>query len=397
MPHLNIKTRQMKNSDLIIRVPEPCHEDWNKMTPEAQGKFCGSCCKTVVDFSGKTDQEIKMILVENAGKKMCGHFKKTQVDRPLTQKLELNNLPKNVSVSRAFVAAVFFIFGSFLFNCKAQSNKILGRMSVQRQPVKENTDKFMLKGDVSVETVDEKTVTPITTATTDVAKNEEEQLVNGQMTVTQTPVVQKEKEYTEREFIKGKVSPDYYNQHLIKEEPIKQEPIKEEVLPIETVQELAPEDSTIAIISTEPIINSIPKDSIANLPTITDRDPMLYTVGMMMVIPVEHDTVVPEKIYEPIPETKVEEINVNGMEVSIYPNPGSREFTISYEVKKRADVIANLLDIKGARIKNLITVSQQYEGKYQVGVDAGDLPNGIYFIDLVNGDIRTTKKIVIEK
>jgi hypothetical protein len=376
--HLNIKQQTMENSNLIIRVPEPCHEDWNKMTPETQGKFCGSCCKTVVDFSGKTDQEIKMILIENSGKKMCGHFKTTQIDRPLTMKVDLNKPAKNMSISKAFAAAVFFIFGSFLFNCKAQSNKILGRMIIQKPVVKETSEKFMMKGDVSVETietVETETITPVTTPSPAVIESIiEEPMVNGEMTFTETPV-----NYKERDFVKGKVSPQYYEQHLVNKQPEEQ---------IEEQQ-----------IVTEPDIKAVPKDSIAILPTIVE-DPMMYTVGMMVWDPEPGiiDSVAKETIILPeVQEEKVEEVNVSGMEVFIFPNPSGREFTIGYEVKKRSDVIANLLDIKGAHIKNLITVSQQYEGKYRVGVDAGELPNGIYFIDLMNGDMRTVKKIVIEK
>ena len=46
----------MKDQNIIIRIPEPCHEDWNKMTPDTNGKFCGSCQKSVFDFSNKTDK-----------------------------------------------------------------------------------------------------------------------------------------------------------------------------------------------------------------------------------------------------------------------------------------------------------------------------------------------------
>ena len=100
----------MKTPNLIVRVPEPCHEDWNSMQPDEKGKFCSSCSKSVFDFSNKTDQEIKHILLEYKDQKVCGHFKKSQVDRPLNFKINLNDLPKNISYSKAFVIAVFLVF-----------------------------------------------------------------------------------------------------------------------------------------------------------------------------------------------------------------------------------------------------------------------------------------------
>ena len=36
-----------------------CSEDWNNMKPCEQGRFCGSCQKTVVDFTEKSDAEIQ--------------------------------------------------------------------------------------------------------------------------------------------------------------------------------------------------------------------------------------------------------------------------------------------------------------------------------------------------
>src|ERR1700741_493707 len=107
----------MKTSSLIIRIPEPCHEDWNPRGPDAKGKFCNSCSKSVFDFSNKTDAEVKNILMEYKDQKVCGHFKKSQVDRPLNIKVNLNELPRNVSATKAFVIALFLVFGTFLFSC----------------------------------------------------------------------------------------------------------------------------------------------------------------------------------------------------------------------------------------------------------------------------------------
>jgi hypothetical protein len=43
---------------LHLDIPEPCHEDWHKMSPEAQGRYCGSCQKTVTDFTSMSDTQL---------------------------------------------------------------------------------------------------------------------------------------------------------------------------------------------------------------------------------------------------------------------------------------------------------------------------------------------------
>jgi len=134
----------MKPSNLIIRIPEPCNEDWNKMQPDATGKFCGSCCKSVVDFSNKTDTEIRDILMEYKGRKVCGHFKKTQVDRPLNIRINFNNLPKNMSSTKAFAVAIFLVFGTLLFSCTNERNEKIGKIAI------ENSDERLTVGMVSM-------------------------------------------------------------------------------------------------------------------------------------------------------------------------------------------------------------------------------------------------------
>ena len=63
-----------------IHIPEPCHEDWDKMTPNEQGSFCKVCAKTVIDFSKKTEDEIQNYLLENMDKKVCGRFRISQLE-----------------------------------------------------------------------------------------------------------------------------------------------------------------------------------------------------------------------------------------------------------------------------------------------------------------------------
>ncbi|MBN4072576.1 hypothetical protein JYT74_00920 [Crocinitomix catalasitica] len=42
-----------------VSIPDPCHEDWDKMTPTEKGTFCGKCQIDVIDFTTKSSHEVK--------------------------------------------------------------------------------------------------------------------------------------------------------------------------------------------------------------------------------------------------------------------------------------------------------------------------------------------------
>ena len=66
---------------ITISIPEPCHEDWNEMTPTEKGRFCDQCTKEVVDFTSQSDEQIIKHLEHND--KLCGRFRASQLDRKL--------------------------------------------------------------------------------------------------------------------------------------------------------------------------------------------------------------------------------------------------------------------------------------------------------------------------
>lgn len=59
------------NSKIIIA--KPCHESWNNMTPEEQGRHCGACNKVVKDFTKMKTEEIVDTLKNTQGE-VCGRI-----------------------------------------------------------------------------------------------------------------------------------------------------------------------------------------------------------------------------------------------------------------------------------------------------------------------------------
>lgn len=85
----------MQKTPLTVSIPHPCQQSWEAMTPAAGGRFCDSCRKTVIDFSGLTDSQV-LELLSDPSKKYCGRFKQSQLDRQLQPAPQASLLPTAV-------------------------------------------------------------------------------------------------------------------------------------------------------------------------------------------------------------------------------------------------------------------------------------------------------------
>lgn len=66
------------------------------MQMDEVGRFCQSCQKSVIDFTSKSDSEIKEFLKDKQGEKLCGRFYIHQVERiriEIDPKLLISNIP----------------------------------------------------------------------------------------------------------------------------------------------------------------------------------------------------------------------------------------------------------------------------------------------------------------
>ena len=129
------------NSQIKISIPDPCHEDWNKMIPNEKGRFCQSCSKTVVDFTTMLPDDIKNYFLENRGKSICGRIKQSQLDSIVIQ------IPRSVLYSQTnyhhfFLLALFAVMGTTLFSCadKEGNKKKIDKVEiVEDLPIDKNS------------------------------------------------------------------------------------------------------------------------------------------------------------------------------------------------------------------------------------------------------------------
>ncbi len=326
----------MKDSNLIIRVPEPCHEDWNKMLPDAKGKFCNSCSKSVFDFSTKTDAEIRGILLEYKDQKVCGHFKKSQIGRPLNITINLNDLPVNISLTKTFAIALFIVFGTFLFSCTNEHGQ-----KVETIEIIKPSDELITLGAVDF------MIPPLNLDTSIVFEKG-----NAIAEIQATEV--------------GCSSGARMGFVTI-------EPVYDSIVTLDEIPVIANE---------EPLVDHVVMGAMSYIILDSTRS--------------EENTAIDSSFST---QSKMIDNNITGKPtaLTVYPNPSNGEFTIRYDVVKRKDVSLVIYDLNGILVRSLVNVHDQYEGKYQIPVNLKDLPNGIYIVSLIIGDKKSTERIVIER
>lgn len=103
-----------------LSIPEPCHEDWSKMTPNDRGRYCQSCSKTVIDFTTMNVEEIQDYIHNHRNQRICGHIKQSQLDS-INLKIPETIFNQELSFNRLFLLVLLICMGSTLFNCKDTS------------------------------------------------------------------------------------------------------------------------------------------------------------------------------------------------------------------------------------------------------------------------------------
>lgn len=61
-----------------LSIPTPCNEKWENFRPAAEGGFCSSCSKVVIDFTSMTESEIKAYF-KKSNNSTCGRFRSSQL------------------------------------------------------------------------------------------------------------------------------------------------------------------------------------------------------------------------------------------------------------------------------------------------------------------------------
>ena len=237
------------------------------------------------------------------------------------------------SPMRAFAMAIFLVFGTMLFSCQTTNGQVMG--------------------DVAIE------------------KHTEKNTVKGEMKITGDTVIS----------IQKKNPPVMGGAKYIPQDSTKTitKCVKSENPEIRTMGEVMwiPQDTA------KPIPPVIPKD------TVIEKQLM----GKVAFVPVK------------VPEIKIDSnnnkiliVNENkSIEIVVYPNPSKGEIAIRYTLTENTSISIDIYDVKGKKVKTLVTSPKMYPGIYNSSFNISELSDGIYFCSLKTGEKIVSTKITVAK
>lgn len=324
----------MRTSTFCVSIPEHCHENWDQMKQEDQGRFCFSCNKSVIDFSKMNEQEIGDFFKNSTGEKVCGRFRTEQLNKPLSYTVDLDSLPRNMSISGIFALALLMVFGTGLISCyDHHKNKI---SQAEWQANKKNKD----------------------------VQNKDVRMVLGQSDFSDF-IYHESKIVDKEEKTDGCVSPQ-------SEEDQEDYVTYMKGKPKFRIHGDAPEATEVT-------------DSV--LAISSDNK---YTLGgSVAFVCVEADDA------EAIESSESDQKLAGENRWIVFPNPANTFLTIDYYLDKPGMAKIELLNEKGELVRS-IENGVQTEGNHESIVNVEDLARGIYLLSRFIDGKKEVKKVILE-
>jgi hypothetical protein len=89
-----------------IRIASPCPADWGKMVGDERVRHCGECNLNVYNLSAMTEGQVKKLIADSRGKRLCAQFYRRADGTVLTQDCPWSFRAMRRSASR--IAATVF-------------------------------------------------------------------------------------------------------------------------------------------------------------------------------------------------------------------------------------------------------------------------------------------------
>lgn len=85
------------------------------------------------------------------------------------------------------------------------------------------------------------------------------------------------------------------------------------------------------------------------------------------------------------------------MELSFYPNPLSNKATIAFSALHTAPTSVSMYDVRGVKVKSLFDRNVESGFKGEIELEASNLNNGIYILEMINGQSTKRLKMMVAK
>lgn len=364
-------------------IKEPCHEDWEKMTPQQQGRFCEVCAKCVVDLTQKTPEEILTAYKENEVD-MCGRMTVSQLrstaNQPSIKPLKTGRWPiaaatlKRIQIFAAAFVALFVL--AFNGKARAQELRMKGKISyVKEEGHLEGTVRYDhggLAGGLMV------------------------QLKKGNQLIVET-LTDDQGRYLFTDLRPGQylISVSAYSWDMVTEKVQIVRRITK-TLNLTVFDEAIDGDMEMIPIDIEPELEPVSMD------TIPEVAPEIIKVGEIAYLPPVEEIEVPatpthsevEPLIETEPETP-QALEVPGpapeIDLTIFPNPTQGIFSAQVKAEKHSRIDMMITDLKGQVLISR-TIGKQAIGHFTV--DLSEFANGTYILHIQMGDALQERRII---
>jgi hypothetical protein len=79
-----------------------------------------------------------------------------------------------------------------------------------------------------------------------------------------------------------------------------------------------------------------------------------------------------------------------------FPNPASGKVTLNYSISEDVNVAISIFDLHGNAVSSLVDENKD-AGNYQLTFDACRLPDGVYFVRMIVGNVSLSEKLILLK
>jgi len=377
----------MKNK---LKIAEPCHEDWSKMTSVQKGKHCAVCAKQVIDFSENSREEIIDYLDGSEGQ-TCGRFKKGQID---VYGERHNAIKKTViPLYKTIAASIIAILGAGVPSVIAQDHERFQMGGVTSRPIEDvvkNNSNLSIKGKISSHNqfVENAKVSIYTGG----------KLISSSLTKTDGKYVFEigkgvlvNNRFTVKVFAAGLETKTIENLEANK---------KQITIDISMEHEMMLMGDVIA----QPEIIEVEKPKIEEQKIEVKADEIKYYKGNICVVEKEItkkpllsqiETSKPDVLEESLEDLNTNKNvvlpeNANALEVTVYPNPSTS--LVFVKTNKNDSYLYSVADLTGKLVFSGTKKGESFELNFT------GKPNGVYFISIYqNGITIITKRIVISR